>query len=84
MADKTSHNTLYSHIKASRDLFWDRWNTAVGAEDDLEKGRLDEFRGTVNQFVRAYDFLSQILDYGDSDIEKMAIFLRVNRRVVEK
>jgi type I restriction enzyme R subunit len=82
--NKTSHNTLYSHIKASRDVFWDRWNIAVGTEDDLEKGRLEEFRGTVNQFVRAYDFLSQILDYGDTDIEKMAIFLRVYRRVIEK
>jgi type I restriction enzyme R subunit len=38
----------------------------------------------VNAFVRAYDFLSQILDYGDTDIEKWAIFLRVYRRVIER
>lgn len=81
---KTSHNTLYSHIKASRDVFWTRWNDAVAASDDLELGRLEEFRGTVNTFVRAYDFLSQILDYGDTDIEKRAIFLRVYRRVIER
>ena len=81
---RTSHNTLYSHIKASRDVFWTRWNDAVHASDDLEKGRLEEFRGTVNQFVRAYDFLSQIINYGDTDIEKWAIFLRVYRRVIER
>lgn len=81
---KTSHNTLYSHIKGSRDVFWTRWNDAVDASDDLEIGRLEEFRGTVNAFVRAYDFLSQILDYGDTDIEKWAIFLRVYRRVIER
>jgi type I restriction enzyme R subunit len=81
---KTSHNALYSHIKASRDVFWTRWNDAVEASDDLEIGRLEEFRGTVNAFVRAYDFLSQILDYGDTDIEKWAIFLRVYRRVIER
>ena len=52
--------------------------------DDLEKGRLEEFRGTVSAFVRAYDFLSQILNYGDTDIEKWAIFLRVYRRVIER
>src|SRR5690606_7357567 len=60
---KTSHNKLYSHIKASRDVFWHRWNTATDAGDDLEVGRLEDFRATVNAFVRAYDFLSQILDY---------------------
>lgn len=82
--NKTSHNALYSHIKASRDVFWTRWNDATAASDDLEIGRLEEFRGTVNTFVRAYDFLSQILDYGDTDIEKWAIFLRVYRRVIER
>tara|TARA_R110002051_G_scaffold325547_1_gene428776 strand:+ start:34558 stop:37683 length:3126 start_codon:yes stop_codon:yes gene_type:complete len=83
---KSSHNALYSHIKASRDVFWDRWNTAndEAAPDDLEIGRLEDFRGTVNAFVRAYDFLSQIMDYGDTDIEKWAIFLRVYRRVIER
>ena len=81
---KSSHNALYSTIKASRDVFWDRWRTAVEASDELEKGRLEEFRGTVSGFVRSYDFLSQIMDYGDTDIEKWAIFLRVYRRVIER
>lgn len=81
---KSSHNTLYSHIKASRDVFRDRWKDAVDSSDDLEKGRLEEFRGTVFAFVRAYDFLSQIIDYGDTDIEKWAVFLRVYRRAIER
>ncbi len=81
---KSSHNTLYSHIKASRDMFWARWNDAVEGSDELDKGRLEEFRGTVFAFVRSYDFLSQIMDYGDTDIEKWAIFLRVYRRVIER
>ena len=81
---KSSHNTLYSHIKASRDVFWTRWNDSAEGGDELETARLEEFRGTVNAFVRAYDFLSQILDYGDTDIEKWAIFLRVYRRVIER
>ena len=82
--NKTSHNKLYSHIKASRDVFWDRWRLAIDTADDLEKARLEEFRGTVSAFVRSYDFLSQIMDYGDTDIEKWAIFLRVYRRVIER
>ncbi|KHK95921.1 restriction endonuclease subunit R [Microbacterium mangrovi] len=81
---KSSHNALYSHIKASRDVFWDRWRAAVDDGDELERGRLEEFRGTVFAFVRAYDFLSQIMDYGDTEIEKWAIFLRVYRRAIER
>ncbi|MGO4103385.1 type I restriction endonuclease subunit R [Leifsonia sp. YAF41] len=82
--NKTSHNQLYSHVATSRDRFWVRWNDATETEDELELGRLEEFRGTVNAFVRAYDFFSQILDYGNTDIEKWAIFLRVYRRVIER
>lgn len=81
---KTSHNKLYSHVATSRDRFWTRWNDATDAADELDLGRLEEFRGTVNAFVRAYDFFSQILDYGDTEIEKWAIFLRVYRRVIER
>lgn len=81
---KTSHNKLYSHVATSRDRFWTRWNDAAETADELELGRLEEFRGTVNAFVRSYDFFSQILNYGDTDIEKWAIFLRVYRRVIER
>lgn len=82
--NKTSHNTLYSHVAVSRDRFWTRWNDAVEADDELEIGRLEDFRATVNSFVRSYDFFSQILNYGDTDVEKWAIFLRVYRRVIER
>ena len=82
--NKTSHNKLYSHVATSRDRFWMRWKDATEAADELELGRLEEFRGTVNAFVRSYDFFSQILDYGDTDVEKWAIFLRVYRRVIER
>lgn len=80
---KNSHNTLYSRVKTSRDVFWDRWRAAEEAGNDLELSRLQDFRGTVNAFVRAYDFLSQIINYGDTRVEKWAIFLRVYRNVIE-
>lgn len=82
--NKTSHNKLYSHVATSRDRFWVRWNDATEAGDELELDRLEDFRGTVNAFVHSYDFFSQILDYGSTDIEKWAIFLRVYRRVIER
>jgi type I restriction enzyme R subunit len=82
--NKISNNTLYSRIRTSRDRFWDRWRSAVDTSDDLERARLEDFRGTVNAFVRSYDFLSQIINYEDTRVEKWAIFLRVFRRVIER
>lgn len=82
--NKISNNTLYSRVRTSRDRFWDRWRTAQETGDELETARLEDFRGTVNAFVRAYDFLSQIINYEDTRIEAWAVFLRVFRRVIER
>ena len=38
---------------------------------------LDLFRKDVGSFVRLYDFLSQIVDYADTDLEKRSLFLRL-------
>jgi len=77
-----SHNKLYSLVKTSRDRFYDRLRTARDADDALEKQTLQDFRATVNNFVRAYDFLSQIINYESVDIEKWAIFLNVYRGAI--
>jgi type I restriction enzyme R subunit len=48
-------------------------------EKDDEKARqgLELFRRNLTAFVRAYDFLSQIVDYGsDTALEKRAIYFR--------
>jgi len=82
--NKISNNTLYGRVRTSRDRFWDRWRTAQDSGDELETARLEDFRGTVNTFVRAYDFLSQIINYEDTRVEKWAVFLRVYRRVIER
>lgn len=82
--NRISNNTLYGRVRTSRDRFWDRWRTAERSGDELETARLEDFRGTVNAFVRAYDFLSQIINYEDTRVEKWAIFLRVYRRVIER
>lgn len=79
-----SHNALYGALAVSRDRFWDRWRVAQAAGDEHELQLLEEFRGTVQAFVRSYDFLSQIVDYGDTSVERWAIFLRVYRRVIER
>ena len=47
---------------------------AKAAQDELDA--LVLFKGDMGAFVRLYTFLSQIFDYGNTDIEKRAIFYK--------
>ena len=47
---------------------------ARSAREELEA--LEMFRGDLGAFVRLYTYLSQIFDYGNTEIEKRAIFFR--------
>ena len=70
-------------IKPAAQRFHARWKAA---EAELEKGdkqkgkvemdALQLFRKDLGSFVGAYDFLGQIFDYGDTDLEKRSIFFR--------
>ena len=44
---------------------------------------LDMFRRDVGSFVRLYDFMSQIIDYGDPELEKKQIYLRHLERIIQ-
>lgn len=80
----TSHNALYGAIKQSRDVFWDRWSAASESGDEADKSVLEEFRGTAGAYVRAYDFLSQMVNYEDTEVERWAIFLRLFVRLIQR
>ena len=47
---------------------------AQSAQDTMDT--LQQFKGDMQVYLRVYAFLSQIFDYGDTDIEKRAIFYR--------
>ncbi len=49
-------------------------NAAANARDELEALKL--FKADMGSFVRLYTFLSQIYDYGNTSIEKRAIFYK--------
>lgn len=74
----------YMHHKAMFELTKQRTNDAVllaNAENDLkssgkEKNRLELFKKELAQFVRLYEFLSQIVDFDDKDLEKLSLFAR--------
>lgn len=60
-----------------------RWQDALAGDDvEAAKRAQDEmnalllFRSDMNAYVRLYAFLSQVFDYGNTDIEKRCIFYR--------
>jgi type I restriction enzyme R subunit len=50
---------------------------AHSADDKAELDALAIFGKDLGTFVRVYDFLSQIIDYGSAELEKRAIFARL-------
>ena len=41
-----------------------------------DKDRLDLFKKNLGSFVRFYEFMSQIVDYDDRDLEKLSVYAR--------
>lgn len=57
--------------------FHTRQANAVAADDKTELDALAIFTKDLGSFVRVYDFMSQIVDYGSADLEKRSIFYRL-------
>lgn len=55
-------------------LATDNEQGAADARDHMSA--LELFKGDMGAFMRLYSFLSQIIDYGNTDVEKRAIFYR--------
>ncbi len=71
---KSQQKDLQAHIAPAVDRYRER---RIQAQDSQNKKGLDEldlFRKDVASFIRLYDFLSQIIDYGDTDLEKHSAF----------
>jgi type I restriction enzyme R subunit len=71
-----SQKDMQAHIAPAVDRFRGWYKDAEGKKDRKAMDELDVFRKDVISFVRAYDFLSQIIDYGDTTLEKHALFFR--------
>lgn len=57
--------------------FHTRQANAAVADDKAELDALAIFNKDLGSFVRVYDFMSQIVDYGSADLEKRSIFYRL-------
>ncbi|MFI8367615.1 type I restriction endonuclease subunit R [Streptomyces sp. NPDC085466] len=81
------NNALTAAVNPGKKRFQDRYTAALAANDgEGDKAALEElgmFRKDVGTFVRLYDFMSQIIDYGDADLEKRSIYLRLLARRIQ-
>ncbi|HCC0887521.1 TPA: DEAD/DEAH box helicase family protein [Salmonella enterica] len=49
-----------------------------------EKDRLEIFKKDLGSFVRFYEFMSQIVEYDDNDLEKLSLFARHLRPLLQE
>lgn len=54
---------LHAHLKPASDRF-----------GELDEEDAEQFRKDLGSFLRLYDFLSQIVSYGDVELEKLYVF----------
>jgi type I restriction enzyme R subunit len=70
------NNALTKWVTPARDRFRDSERIAIDNDDKLAFDELKLFRKDVGTYLRQYDFLSQIVNYEDTSLEKLSIYLR--------
>jgi len=68
---------LQAAIAPAVDRFRKQWQAAREADDKAALDALTIFRKDMGSFVRVYEFLAQICDYGDAGLEKRNIFFHL-------
>jgi type I restriction enzyme R subunit len=79
---RKGNNALSAAIAPAKHEFASRYAAAIEADDKVTLSTLDLFRQDVSTYVRLYDFMSQIVDYGDPHLEMLSIFLRLLEKVI--
>lgn len=73
---KGRQGDMQAKVAPAVDRYRVQFKEAIEASDKEGIDALVLFRKDVGGFVRAYDFLSQIVDYADTDLEKRSIFFK--------
>jgi type I restriction enzyme R subunit len=74
-AQKEAENVL-KHAKASGNSVLIGNAERSVKQCRLETSRLENFKSNLGKYVRAYEFLSQIIDYDDMELEKFMLYAR--------
>ena len=81
-ADVESFARVYFDPKATQDRLYAVLAPPVEHFGALSKEERVDFRGQLTDYVRLYAFLSQVLTYADTDLEKLYVFARHLRRLL--
>lgn len=71
------NNALTAWLTPAKQRFAGQYRAALDAGDAARLEELELFRGDLHSFIRAYDFLSQIINYHDTALEKRSIYYRL-------
>ncbi|HMQ05455.1 MAG TPA: DEAD/DEAH box helicase family protein [Pyrinomonadaceae bacterium] len=74
---KGKQAALQAHIAPAVDRYRERQRTGKETDDRKLLDSLEVFRKDLGNFTRTYDFLSQIINYGDTELEKRSVFYRL-------
>ena len=80
---RKGNNALTAAVSPGKTAFAKRYEKALETDDKVLLNELDLFRKDVSTYVRLYDFMSQIVDYGDPYMEMLSIYLRLLERVIK-
>lgn len=73
---ESGNNVLSGWVAPAKSRFNTQYNAAVASSDTSIRDGLDQFRKDLGSFIRAYDFLSQLYDYAETDLEKRSIYFK--------
>jgi len=73
---KGTQAAMIAIIKPPTDRYKQKYRESLLSSTKTDKETLDTFKKNLGRFYRFYDFLSQIVDYEDEDLEKMSVFAR--------
>lgn len=79
---RKGNSALSAAMSPAKNDFARRYAAAIEADDTVALNTLDLFRKDVATYVRLYDFMSQIVDYGDPFMEMLSIFLRLLDKLI--
>ena len=66
------HAELYRHLQPAVD----RFDKLLTSEDEVEYETAETFRADLNDYVRKYGFLAQIVPYADHELERLYLYGR--------
>lgn len=87
-AQDPKNGPMHTRLKGALDPAVKRYNDWIAgakeSQNDEEIERTQIFRRNMVEFVRAYNFLSQIHNFGDTEVEKRALFYSGLARLIHQ